>query len=431
LSRSIPDFILSKYISNRATEKYRNIHNLAFNEADNQEVKDKLKKMKETIDEARILKDWDTWMQEKAAVSLAKTSTDLGKGHNHNAQEHKQQPITEQNVVSALSSVETTICGAVAGMVSRFVASPLDVVKIRLQLQPGRPINPIMLGKLSNQSTYNSNSVARKYNGMFHAIKLIVREEGIQGLWKGNLAAEYLYLTYGAIQFLTYQRMQNFFNHFYLNEHGKPIINVTLQPFFSGAICGTTATVVTYPFDLLRTRLAAQGEKRTYTGLNHAVQQIYTKEGYSGFYRGVTASVVQIIPYMGLMFGSYEFLKKSFRKMEDKNIWFHNLRGAEDLLSGATSGIVSKAGVFPLDLIRKRLQVQGPNRTNYVISNVPLYSTSIVVCIRQILRHDGFFGLYKGLTPALIKSAPVSAVTFFVYGQTKKLIEKFHSPKDI
>ncbi|CAI2176923.1 15971_t:CDS:2, partial [Funneliformis geosporum] len=337
--------------------------------------------------------------------ALAKTSTDLGKGHNHNAK-HKQLPIAEQNVVSALSSIETSICGAVAGMISRFIASPLDVVKIRLQLQPGRPINPILSGKLPNQSTYYSDSFARKYNGMFHAIKLIVREEGIRGLWKGNLAAEYLYLTYGAIQFLTYQRMQNFFNHIYLNKNGKPIMNVKLQPFLSGAICGTTATVITYPFDLLRTRFAAQGEKRTYTGLNHAVQQIYAQEGYRGFYRGITASVAQIIPYMSLMFGSYEFLKKSFRKMEEKNIWFHNFKGAEDLLSGAASGIVSKAGVFPLDLIRKRLQVQGPNRTNYVISNVPLYSTSIFICIRQILRHDGFFGLYKGLTPALIKSAP-------------------------
>jgi len=91
---------------------------------------------------------------------------------------------------------------------------------------------------------------------------------------------------------------------------------------------------------------------------------------------------------------------------------------------------VSKAGVFPLDLVRKRLQVQGPNRTNYFISNVPLYSSSIFICIKQILRRDGIFGLYKGLTPALIKSAPVSAVTFFVYGYTKRLLEKLHSSED-
>ncbi|GET02232.1 mitochondrial thiamine pyrophosphate carrier 1 [Rhizophagus clarus] len=306
----------------------------------------------------------------------------MSQGYEHKPQ--NQPPIAEQAVASSqLSSIEISICGAVAGLVSRFVASPLDVIKIRLQLQPGRPINPL---SSSHQKVHNSGTL-RKYNGMSHAIKLIIREEGIRGLWNDA------------------------------------------KSFQTGAVCGTTATIVTYPFDLLRTRFAAQGEKRIYKGLRHAVKQIYAQEGYRGFYRGVTASVVQIIPYMGLMFGSYELLKKLFRKLEDKHIWFHNLRATEDLLSGAIAGIVSKAGVFPLDLVRKRLQVQGPNRTDYFISNVPLYSSSFM-CIKEILRCDGIFGLYKGLMPALIKSAPVSAVTFFVYGYTKRLLERLHSSKD-
>ncbi|GBC09381.1 hypothetical protein RclHR1_08800014 [Rhizophagus clarus] len=348
----------------------------------------------------------------------------MSQGYEHKPQ--NQPPIAEQAVASSqLSSIEISICGAVAGLVSRFVASPLDVIKIRLQLQPGRPINPL---SSSHQKVHNSGTL-RKYNGMSHAIKLIIREEGIRGLWNGNLSAEYLYLSYGAVQFLTYQQMQNLFKRMDSNQNEKLGINKILQPFLSGAVCGTTATIVTYPFDLLRTRFAAQGEKRIYKGLRHAVKQIYAQEGYRGFYRGVTASVVQIIPYMGLMFGSYELLKKLFRKLEDKHIWFHNLRATEDLLSGAIAGIVSKAGVFPLDLVRKRLQVQGPNRTDYFISNVPLYSSSFM-CIKEILRCDGIFGLYKGLMPALIKSAPVSAVTFFVYGYTKRLLERLHSSKD-
>jgi solute carrier family 25 thiamine pyrophosphate transporter 19 len=53
--------------------------------------------------------------------------------------------------------------------------------------------------------------------------------------------------------------MQNFFDS---NQNGKLSINKTLQPFLSGAVCGSTATIVTYPFDLLRTRFAAQGENR-------------------------------------------------------------------------------------------------------------------------------------------------------------------------
>ncbi|CAG8527491.1 1394_t:CDS:2 [Racocetra fulgida] len=127
---------------------------------------------------------------------------------------------------------------------------------------------------------------------------------------------------------------------------------------------------------------------------------------------------MQIIPYMGLMFGS---------KIVEKSLWFSNLKGTEDFFSGALAGMISKTGIFPLDLLRKRLQIQGPNRSKYVIKNIPAYSSSIYSCIRQIIIGEGFFGLYKGLTPALLKAVPVSATTFFVYGQAKKLLESLHS----
>ncbi|CAG8689605.1 20184_t:CDS:2 [Gigaspora margarita] len=330
--------------------------------------------------------------------------------------------MSDQAVASKqLSAIATGICGGVAGAVSRLVASPLDVVKIRLQLQTGRPSFGFAATQLSQQKILD-----RKYNGMLHAVSMIIREEGIRGLWKGNLSAEYLYLSYGTVQFLTYQQMQILFSSIGDGRDDKLIFNKTLQPFLSGAVCGATATVTTYPFDLLRTRFAAQGEKKIYSGLTHAIKQIYNQEGIGGFYRGISASVLQIIPYMGLMFGSYEISKKSFRLLEEKSFWFSNLRGAEDFLSGAIAGMIGKTGIFPLDLLRRRLQLQGPSRSKYVIKNIPSYSNSIYSCIRQIIVDEGFLGLYKGLTPALLKAAPVSATTFFVYGQTKKLLEKLH-----
>ncbi|CAG8807789.1 13720_t:CDS:1, partial [Dentiscutata erythropus] len=110
----------------------------------------------------------------------------------------------------------------------------------------------------------------------------------------------------------------------------------------------------------------------------------------------------------------------------EKNLWSSKLRGTEDFFSGALAGMIGKTGIFPLDLLRRRLQLQGPSRSKYVIRNIPAYSSSIYSSIRQIIANDGFFGLYKGLTPALLKAAPVSATTFFVYGQAKKLLEKLH-----
>lgn len=73
-----------------------------------------------------------------------------------------------------------------------------------------------------------------------------------------------------------------------------------------------TATLATYPFDLLRTRFAAQGQQRVYSGVYQAVRVIHQEEGIRGMYRGLAPSILQIMPYMGLVFGSYDWMKKGF-----------------------------------------------------------------------------------------------------------------------
>lgn len=92
------------------------------------------------------------------------------------------------------------------------------------------------------------------------------------------MAAEYLYLTYGGIQFLIYQQTKLLLSRTAdlaaqkaksKSMAGSPIQAVpslltsiagssTVQSFISGATAGIMATACTYPFDLLRTRFAIQ-----------------------------------------------------------------------------------------------------------------------------------------------------------------------------
>ena len=90
----------------------------------------------------------------------------------------------------------------------------------------------------------------------------------------------------------------------------------TLINFVSGGIAGSIATVVSYPFDLLRTRYAIQSNnQKVYTTLFKAVPKIYGEEGVRGFYKGLLSSIIQIFPYMGLMFGSFTFMKDKIKKV--------------------------------------------------------------------------------------------------------------------
>lgn len=289
---------------------------------------------------------------------------------------------------------QVIIAGGVAGLVSRFCIAPLDVVKIRLQLQPHSLSDPISCDGIKGPT----------YKGIFPTLRAIAKQEGIRALWKGNIPAEAMYLCYGGLQFVSYRGFSQV-------QHLLPIkIPSSAESFVSGAAAGGVATTTTYPLDLLRTRFAAQGTVRVYSGLYGACRDIIRDEGPPGFFRGLSAAVGSIVPYMGLFFMSYEF--------------FHgHIGGAKlpfssgDAASGVLASVLAKTFTFPLDLVRKRLQIQGPTREKYVHTNVPVYK-GVWRGLYAIYQKQGVRGWYRGLTVSLIKAAPASAITMYVYEQT-------------
>lgn len=234
-------------------------------------------------------------------------------------------------------------------------------------------------------------------------MKHIFREEGITGLWKGNVPAELMYVAYSAVQFSTYRRISSAIQ----STAGEDRLPVAAESFIAGACAGAIATTSTYPLDLLRTRFAAQGTDKVYDGLIGGIKDIYRHEGPKGFFRGLAAGVGQIIPYMGLFFAGYETLRLPLGQLEMPF-------GSGDATAGVMASVIAKTGVFPFDLIRKRLQVQGPMRGRFVHRNIPEYK-GVFKTMRAIISTEGMRGLYRGLTVSLFKAAPASAVTMWTY----------------
>ncbi|ORX96475.1 mitochondrial thiamine pyrophosphate carrier 1 [Basidiobolus meristosporus CBS 931.73] len=328
--------------------------------------------------------------------------------------------MSSRQAESNLTPIQSGICGANAGLISRLIIAPLDVIKIRLQLDSHKRFR-VFSKPEANRREPGYGSSRSKYTSMSQTFRTIMAEEGIFGFWKGNLAAEYLYLTYGALQFLTYKGVEQILSN--LNENSPIHIPRASHTFFAGATAGVVATIGTYPLDLMRTRFAAQGGNKIYTSFTGAFSQIYRSEGLPGFYRGMWSAIIQIMPYMGLMFGSYDLLKRQFQALKERSRLIQQIESGEDFLCGGLAGVISKTGVFPFDLVRKRLQIQGPNRTKYIIDTIPQYNGGVLACIRQILYTEGFLGLYKGLLPGLLKAAPGSAITFFIFGETARILK--------
>lgn len=278
------------------------------------------------------------------------------------------------------------------------------MVKIRLQLQTH---------SLSDPLSHRDLQGGPIYKGTLPTIRHILRHEGITGLWKGNVPAELLYVCYSAVQFSTY-RSVTLLLHGALGEGALPS---PAESFVAGAVAGAAATAATYPLDLLRTRFAAQGNDRVYANLRRAVVQIGREEGIRGFFRGLGPGLAQIVPFMGLFFAAYETLRPPLSELD---LPFSS-GGA---VAGTIASVAAKTGTFPLDLVRKRIQVQGPTRNRYVHKNIPEYG-GMVDTVRIILRREGFRGLYRGLTVSLIKAAPASAVTMWTYERALKFYTSF------
>lgn len=230
----------------------------------------------------------------------------------------------------------------------------------------------------------------------------------VQAFWKGNVPAELLYIAYGSVQFSVYRFTTRFVHPLHLPNGA--------EAFVSGATAGACATTLTYPLDLLRTRFAAQDSWKIHTSLRSSIRDIARHEGGRGFFQGLGAGVGQVVPYMGLFFAAYEALRPSMAAL---SLPF----GSGDATAGMLAGLFAKTGTFPLDLIRKRLQVQGPTRERYIGGSIPVYGGGVWHTGSAILAHEGWRGLYRGLGVGLAKSAPASAITMWTYEQALKVMK--------
>jgi len=306
-----------------------------------------------------------------------------------------------------LSKFEYGFASASSGVLTRCVCQPFDVVKIRFQLQ----LEPIKKGS------------AAKYTSIAGAFAKIPREEGGRALWKGLIPAQLLSIVFNTSQFVAFE---------VITRNVFPILPTVLQTpdmkpathFLCGAMAGCTATTIAQPLDVLRTRFVAQGEPRRYTSIPQAFVTLIKEEGFRAMYKGLCPTLIQIGPQTGFQFGFYAILTSFWGLVFTRSEG--SLTGAtESLICGATAGMSAKAVVYPLDMIKKRLQVQGFENARQGFGQTRHYN-GVLHCIFDVVRMEGPRGLLKGLAPSLLKSAVASGVNFCLYEQVCNVFRLSH-----
>lgn len=210
-----------------------------------------------------------------------------------------------------------------------------------------------------------------------------------------------MYVLYGASQFSAYAVLNGLVDDIE-RSRGVSLRSPAIQLLFVGAGAGMASTLVTYPFDLLRTRLAANAGKQ-FLLMNKTVQHIFRSDGVLGFFAGIRPTMLSVASTTGLMFWLYELARDITRKYE--GIPF------KEGICGFFAGAVSKGITFPLDTLRKRMQVRSRSER-----------TSAFSLFRGILRNEGPLGFYRGFGISVLKTAPTSAISLFVYEYALELI---------
>ncbi|XP_039907908.1 mitochondrial thiamine pyrophosphate carrier [Simochromis diagramma] len=290
-----------------------------------------------------------------------------------------------------LSPEEAAFAGSAAGMVTRALISPFDVIKIRFQLQIER---------------VSSKTPQGKYYGIFQATRCIHLEEGLSAFWKGHIPAQLLSICYGAVQFASFEFLTELVHQKTLYDSQTAGIH-----FVCGGLAACSATVVCQPLDTLRTRFAAQGEPKVYRNLRHAVSTMWRSEGTLTFYRGLSPTLMAVFPYAGLQFFFYNIFKKLLAPQPEAGNSGGNLKS---LVCGSGAGMISKTITYPFDLFKKRLQVGGFEAARAHFGQVRRYR-GLLDCMVQIAKEEGFRGFFKGLSPSLVKAALSTGFTFFWY----------------
>lgn len=329
------------------------------------------------------------------------------------------------------------LAGGLAGCAAKSIVAPLDRVKILFQAS-----NPQFA------------RYAGSWAGVVAAMRIIYRDEGPVGLFRGHSATILRIFPYAAIKFIAYEQIRAVIIH--SPDHETPI-----RRLLSGSLAGVTSVFFTYPLEVIRVRLAFETKKNHRNGFANIVKSIYHEHPPSlrstptitstfmpiatvqatekiaaeaiqkvasrgrlvNFYRGFAPTILGMLPYAGMSFLTHDTVgdllrhpaiakHTTYARPRDYPVGKSDpLKSWAELSAGGIAGLISQTSSYPLEVIRRRMQVGGAvgdGRRLRISETAGL-----------IFKEKGWRGFWVGLSIGYVKVVPMVAVSFYVYERGK------------
>ncbi|GLI61495.1 hypothetical protein VaNZ11_003823 [Volvox africanus] len=376
------------------------------------------------------------------------------------------------------NATKLAFCGGVSGALAKTCTAPLARLTILYQVR--------------GLALAGHDALGRQM-GVLTALRHISATEGICALWKGNLVTIMHRIPYSATNFFTYESTKRALQGRLHNESARA--------WAAGAVSGLVACTAAYPLDLLRTRIAAEtiprcsnnssnsgGEphaQQQYRRLPSAFRRILAEHGVRGLYKGLGATLVQVVPGLAFNFCFYDTFKSLALKQQqqqegraphqgsshspsifrncphpqqqqhvegqqqqcvqhqmelpamsnsyncsspvcgadsptgrcrghgvDPEAGSHPPSPLTSAVCACLSGLCTSSLTFPLDVVRRRLQVY---------ERGALGRMRYLDVVRAVYSEGGLAAFYRGLGPEFAKVLPGMAIAFTTYETMKRL----------
>lgn len=327
------------------------------------------------------------------------------------------------------------VAGVIGGVVTTLMLAPLDLIKVRFQVQDGA-------------------LHAIRYRSVWGAARAIVAEEGLRGLYRGVVPACWGAGASWGLYFFFYERCKR---RLLANREGGSAGGggrggalAPGQHMYAAWEGGTLTALLTNPLWLVKTRMqlqeaapaaagagpgagagtaagagvgglraaASSAAATPYRGMAHALRTIVAEEGVTALYKGITPALF-LVSHGMIQFAMYEELKAAAA-----------VHGASSGAAAATflfaAGAVSKAVAttvtYPYQVVKARLQQRLAGT-----AAAGAY-TGFLDVVRKTWAAEGAAGFYKGFAANILRVAPQSAITLVVYEYARRGLDAMHPP---
>ncbi|KAJ7122144.1 mitochondrial carrier [Mycena epipterygia] len=280
--------------------------------------------------------------------------------------------------MGSLATVNELLAGSVGGAAQVLVGQPLDTVKTRAQIAP-----------------------KGMFKGPMDIIMQTVRKEGFFALYKGMASPLIGIAGVNSLLFASYGVSRRIVSPFGQLSLGETAL--------AGSMAGAANAILASPVEMFKVRMQGQYGEKTDKRLRVIAREMWSQWGFrKGVMRGYWVTVVREIPAYAGFYTAYEFSKRKFSTKYNDQLPVWAL-----LASGSTGGIAYWLACYPLDVIKSRVQLR----------DTPPTGTPVQYIAREfklIVSESGFAGLFRGLSPSLLRSIPAAASTFAAFELTRE-----------